>query len=143
MPSFPKPTRSLRLERHDRKLAIRAKEDAAKKAAKIRDQHACRWPRCAYRAVKQPLDAAHLDDKGMGGDHGGLSDTRCLVALCREHHQGRVSLHSKDLTIQALTPDGADGPLLFLRFAVDASDASFSGWYVVAEEVAPRIYRKD
>lgn len=67
-------------------------ELAAKRAAKERDGWRCR--RCArYRG--EDIEAAHIRNKAMGGDHGLRSSTAaCYVCLCRDCHQGPRSVHS-------------------------------------------------
>lgn len=60
------------------------------------------------------LELAHLKAKGMGGDKRALRTTTAnAVALCPAHHRGPRSLHSGHLTAQPLTPQGADGPLVW------------------------------
>ena len=135
---FPKPEKPLRLERHDRRKARVAAEDTAKRDAKRRDGRTCRWPRCEYRKVVQPLDAAHVHGKGMGGTPDGRRNVReNLMAICRLHHQGRCSLHSGDLHIEPLTPQGTDGPCAF--FSTDPDGKR----YMVAQERAIRQYERD
>ena len=85
----------------------------------------CRWPSCGSR---ESIETAHIDDKGMGGDHGERSHRSNMLRLCFDHHQGRRSLHSKDLRIEKLTEAGAEGPLLFLQ-----ADEQ-RGWLVVGCE---------
>ncbi len=76
------------------RAAIERRERAAKLAAKERDGWRCRccthweWP-----GVE--LEAAHLIDKGMGGDHGRYScEPKHFVTLCHDCHQGPRSVHS-------------------------------------------------
>lgn len=135
---FPKPSKPLRLERHERKRAHSSQEDFVKREAKRRDGRECRWPRCEYRKVVQPLDAAHIAAKGMGGTPDGRRNVReNLMAICRLHHQGRCSLHSGDLAIEPLTPQGTDGPCAF--FSTDPDGKR----YMVAQERAIRQYERD
>ena len=68
-------------------------ERAAKRAAKERDGWRCR--RCGYTSSVWPVEAAHLVDKQMGGDHGRFScERRHFVALCPPCHQGPNGIHS-------------------------------------------------
>lgn len=60
-------------------------------------------------------EAAHLVDKGMGGDHGlHSSHQRDFVTLCASCHQGPRSLHSGHLRA-VYGPLGGDGPVEFVR----------------------------
>lgn len=134
---FAKPSVPQSIVRHERKLARQAHERREKQATKARDWHKCRWPRCEYSAVGQPLEAAHVEDAGMGG-----SDERMrrdnLVTLCRLHHRtAPQSIHSGDLKIEALTGLGTDGPLSFWQRDEEGR------WYLVTEETAIGIFRKD
>lgn len=134
---FPKPGPSS-LERHKRKREHSSHEDFVKREAKRRDGRECRWPRCEYRKVVQPLDAAHIAGKGMGGTPDGRRNVReNLMAICRLHHQGPISLHSGDLAIEPLTALGTDGPCAF--FSTDPDGKR----YMVAQERAIRQYERD
>ena len=109
----PKPAKgSLLLERQGRKRAIKAHEEAEKRAVRLRDGGRCRWPGCrSDRSVR--LEVAHLDDKGMGGDHGVRTHRDRMMLLCFLCHQGPRSLHSKDKRIDTPSPYGASGPCEF------------------------------
>ncbi len=110
----PKPAKgSALLERHARKLAVKTHERQAKQAVRVRDQHRCRWPGCPYGSVSKRLEVAHLDAKGMGGDHGTRTTPDAMILLCVFHHQGPKSLHSGDCRIERMTPQGTDGPCAF------------------------------
>jgi hypothetical protein len=122
----PKPARgSLRAERKAKKNARESYEDAEKAAVRKRDGDVCRWPSCGSR---DGIQTAHLQDKGMGGDHGNRTHRTTMIRLCFDHHLGPESLHSKDLRIEPLTERGTDGPVLFLR-----ADEQ-RGWCVVHAE---------
>ena len=87
-----------------------------------------RWPGCTEWKRGMRVEAAHLDDSGMGGDPSLLRTQRPLmIRLCYEHHQGRVSLHSKDLRGVFLTDRKADGPLQFEQRDLKTK----GGWRVV------------
>jgi len=111
---FPKPP-PLRSERQAKRRTRTAAERKAKKAAKLRDRNRCRWPRCRCHFDKEPLESAHWRGKGIGGDHGLRSHSENLITLCRDRHQGYVSLHSGDLRIAPLTDETMDGPCEFYR----------------------------
>lgn len=125
----PKPCKgSALIARRDRQRAIRAHEAREKAKVRARDVR-CRWPECANcRDYKPRLEAAHLDDKGMGGDHGERTQADRMILLCFLTHQGPRSLHSGDLRIEPLTERGTDGPCMFL----EASEQH--GWRVVHVE---------
>lgn len=136
MPSFPKPSTPLVLERKQRKSAQAAVRAAALLSAKRRDGNRCRWPRCQYRQVAQPLDGAHVfQAKGMGGDPTGIrSERKHYMALCRLHHKAQ---EKHELLVEAQTPALADGPCAFLQQDDDRQP------FTVAVELAIGIYRKD
>lgn len=98
------------LERRTKQRQLDAHEKAEKAKVRKRDQ-SCRWPGCGCRALRMPLEVAHLRSKSLGGP----SDTADMMLLCRLRHQGAESLHSQDLRIEPLTPNGADGPCAFYR----------------------------
>lgn len=119
MTALPKPAKgSALLARRAKKQQTDAHERAEKAAARKRDGYRCRWPSCTYRALKLPIEVAHLTHKGMGGDPRQLRTTRDqLITLCQPHHQGGHSLHSGDLEIQPLTEAGTDGPCAFYEYS--------------------------
>ncbi len=78
-----------------------AHEMIAKAEVRIRDNYTCRVPGCDDPT--RHIEVAHLEDKGMGGDPKGLRSTPDkMLVLCREHHQGRRSVHSGHLVILPL-----------------------------------------
>lgn len=88
----------------------RAKIDA-KGAAKDRDWYFCR--RCGV-TYGFDMEAAHIDDKGMGGDHGLRSSSPSdYVTLCADCHRGSWSVHSGHVRIVCLTDKRGDGPVRF------------------------------
>jgi hypothetical protein len=125
---LPKPAKGTALlARKAQRAKLRTAEDKAKAEAKKRDGYRCRWPRCEYPRLR--VEAAHLQAKGMGGDHGTRSHRRNLMACCYLHHQGSRSLHSGDLRVQFLTREGADGACRFM-------EKQAGRWVVVGEERA-------
>jgi hypothetical protein len=108
----PKPETPLVLERHARKREHSSHEDFIKREAKRRDRMECRWPRCEFRKVVQPIDGAHVfQAKGMGGDPRHVrTERKHVMALCRLHHKAQ---EKHDLEVEPLTPDLADGPCMF------------------------------
>lgn len=112
MLTFPKRSREDgKREREQKKTEIRTFEQEQKKLVRQRDGAAyCRLvPACSE--TRGPFETAHLDDKGMGGDHGHRSTADLMVRACWFHHQGNWSLHSHDLRVEFLTPDKANGPI--------------------------------
>ena len=129
-PANPKPARgSARLERHLKRRAIEQLERHEKTKVRRRDRGRCRWPSCEHMVYRPPLEVAHLDAKGMGGDHGIRSRSDQMILLCQSHHRGSTSLHSGDLRIRPLTDRGTDGPCAFLRRAT--SHGPICGEFVV------------
>lgn len=111
----PKPAKgSAKQERIEKRAALDYAQDKAKHAAKRRDGHQCRKPGCANNLAHWRLESAHLDDKGMGGDHGLRSGERSdYVSLCFLCHQGPRSIHSGDLRMEPLTAQRGDGLVRF------------------------------
>ena len=129
---------SWREEKHARKRDRQKQEEAAKLEAKHRDGYRCRWPHCEHKHLTQPLEGAHLDGKGMGGNRDGSRNVAAnIVTLCYEHHRGRVSLHSGDLKIEPMTAAGADGPLSFWKRDPD------DRWYQTHREVGIGVAERD
>ena len=124
----PKPKKgTARKATRARRAAIERAEATAKQAAKKRDGWCCR--RCGYgyaRLGQSPwlyhyggpptLEAAHLIDKGMGGDHGRHSShPRDYVTLCHDCHQGPRGVHAGFVVMRPLTDRGGDGPVEFVN----------------------------
>ncbi len=124
-------------ERADTRAQRRSFEQSEKAKVRKRDG-GCRWPHCDCRQRGLPIETAHVNDKGMGGDHGKRSTADQMIRLCRPKHQGPVSVHSGDLKIEPLSGMGTDGPCSFWKR--DAEDGS---WFLFAEETAIGVYRKD
>ena len=104
---FPKPAKGeYRAAQIARSNAVKATEDRAKLAAKVREGYRCRVPGCTWNLQKWRLESAHLADAGMGGNPDGSrgSERRHYVAVCFQHHQGRRSMHSGDLRAVPLDP---------------------------------------
>lgn len=122
--NFKKPKGSYLIERREKRKKAKAFEEGEKRKVRTRDVR-CRWPSCEYcREFKPRLEVAHLNDKGMGGDHGLRSTADQMLLLCFLIHQGPRSLHSGDRRIEPLTERGTDGPCLFLELKE-------AGWCVV------------
>lgn len=117
--------------RAKRKASRQNAERAVKAAIRRRDGIGCRWPDCQFWKRGFRVDAAHLDDKGMGGDPKLIrTQTSTVMRICVQHHTGPESLHSGDLRIVPLTDRGADGPCQFER----RNWKSLHGWEVVGGE---------
>lgn len=135
--NFKPPRGTSRLERRDRKAAIKAHEASEKAKVVKRDgAHYCRLvPGCTE---KEWHNTAHLEDKGMGGDHGLRTDAAIMVRSCFFHHQGEWSLHSGDLWVEYLTAERANGPI-----EVWSKQPETGVPYVVGREVAVGVWEKD
>lgn len=123
-------------KRDDAKAKIRAYESEQKTLARKRDgAHYCRLvPNCDQSPV---FETAHLDDKGMGGDHGRRSSAELLIRACFAHHRGNWSLHSRDLRVEFLTDDKANGPI-----QVWGRDR-LGHWFLVGRESAVGVWERD
>lgn len=108
-------------KQHEREVA-----DAVKK----RDGYKCRWPE-AHKCRGGVLEAAHLRDKGMGGDHGIRTFTANEITFCPWiHRRGPESIHGKQLKVEPETAGaGANGPCSFWK-KDDAGE-----WFMVAREL--------
>jgi len=92
---------------------------ALRKAVFERDQYACRMPWCSvgHYGASVGLELAHLKARGMGGNPDGSRNvTSNCICCCRSHHQGPRSLHSGHIKWEALTDQGADGPMAFTYY---------------------------
>ena len=117
------------LERRQKRAAIVSHEAEEKAKVVKRDGlHTCRLvPGCRER---ERHETAHLDAKGMGGDHGIRTTADRMIRACFFHHQGAWSLHSMDLRVECLTPAGTNGPI-----EVWARDED-ERWYLLKRETA-------
>ena len=138
MISLSKPAKgTAKLERRARKAAIDAHEAAEKAKVVKRDgAHYCRlvpgW------REKEWHETAHLDNKGMGGDHSIRTTADQMIRACFFHHQGAWSLHSKDLRVEYLTDRQANGPIQVLSRRPETGEV-----YVVGTERAVGIWVMD
>lgn len=96
-------------QRKEDRLDLEAERKKKKQQARVRDGHKCRWPGCDCKRLKLRLEVSHIVPISLDGS----DETENLILLCFERHQGKPSLHSHDLEIEKLTPDGADGLLAF------------------------------
>jgi len=134
---FPKPRRgSAVLEREKKRKDIEDRQAEIIKAAKARDGYRCRWPEA--HKCRGLLEGAHIEAKGMGGDHGERTYTGNIITLCAWiHRRGPDSLEHHQLRIETETERGADGPLSFWREGKDGK------WYCVGRELAVGILCRD
>jgi len=108
----PKPGTAAKARRA-RKRKIDTAERAAKIAAKARDGYACRRCGIEFSIRASWVEAAHINGKGMGGDHGLRSSSPAdFLTLCRSCHQGPRSVHSGHVVIEC-GPARGDGPVTF------------------------------
>ncbi len=119
------------LAKRQKRAEVLSHEKAEKAAVVARDgAKFCRLvPGCRER---EKFETAHLDDKGMGGDHGHRTTADTMVRACFWHHQGRWSLHSGDLRVVYLTDAKADGPIQVWGKGEDGRE------YLVKSEGEPR-----
>jgi hypothetical protein len=124
------------LERRGKRAEIRTHEQTEKAKVVKRDgAKVCRLvPNCPE---KERFETAHLDDKGMGGDHGNRTTADRMIRSCLFHHQGVWSLHSKKLRVECLTERGTDGPI-----EVWGEDANGQP-YMVKRESAAGVLERD
>src|SRR3990167_2424297 len=85
------PKGSVWLEGRARRKAITQREEANKLKVRKRDR-ICRWPHCENCRVHKPrLEVAHLTAKGMGGDHGIVSEPDQMILIDHLTHQSGPS----------------------------------------------------
>lgn len=100
--------------RERRRNARKNAKMTVQRELRVRDGVGCRWPGCEFWQRGYRVENAHLEDSGMGGDPALIRTQRQkMIRLCIQHHQGRVSIHSKDLRVVPLTDKGTDGPCEF------------------------------
>jgi len=113
--------------RRARRATIERAERIAKDTAKGRDCWTCRRCHRSTLELLETVEAAHINGKGMGGDHGLRSALPSdYVTLCRSCHQGPRSVHSGHVVIEC-GPARGDGPVTFRE-----ADPRRVGRYVVA-----------
>lgn len=130
-PNFKPPRGYYILEREAEKAdALRVEREQKAKTRK-RDGR-CRWPE--DHVCRGELESAHIRDASLGGE----MSAQNLITLCAWiHRRGPESIHGKQLKVESLTVDGANGPLSFWR--KDAQGA----FYVVAQERAIGMVERD
>ena len=133
---IPKPERgSLILERRRKRAVIESYEKGQKAKVVKRDgEHSCRLvPRCPERTKHE---TAHVEDKGMGGDHSNRSSSANMIRSCLWHHRGNWSLHSGDIWVVSLTERGCDGPVEIWANGKD-------GPYLLKREIDCNVTERD
>lgn len=136
MLTYGKPSREDgKKQRDDAKAQIRA--DEAKEKAKVRTRDGAHYCRLVPGCDHERHETAHLNDKGMGGDHGNRSTADQMLRSCWEHHRGNWSLHSNDLRVEFLSRDGANGAIQVWGRSVNGS------WYLLGRETAVGCWERD
>lgn len=113
MIGFPKPAKGTALLARKQRRAELVSHEAREKAKVRKRDRGCRWPGCDCRKLKLRTEVAHLDAKGIGGDHGVRTTADQMIELCFIKHQGVPSLHSGDLKIEPLSAAGTNGCCAF------------------------------
>lgn len=111
------PKGSAVLERKASRAQVKKDELGVKAEVTRRDgQKVCRLdPNCPHIKVGIRAEGVHLDDKGMGGDHGVRTTRDRMLRGCFIHHQGAKSIHSGHIRVKYLTDKGTDGPIALER----------------------------
>lgn len=95
----------------ERRATRTSKEQQVMQQALRRDGRQCRVPSCAHRSKRLPIDACHMQHRGMGGDPKGTRTTLATVlALCRAHHG---EYDAGWLTVAVVNHHGANSTLDF------------------------------
>lgn len=101
---FVKPERgAYRLEQKAKRAEVEKHERHEMEAAKARDHHKCRVPRCEFKGLA--IEAAHLrsQHRGMGGNPSGdRTERKTIISLCIRHHDWYDGF---DLDIEPLNAD--------------------------------------
>lgn len=134
-----KGSKTTKVARVKKARAAKAEEDKEKAQVRKRDKR-CRFPLCGCKEFGIRCEVSHAKHKGMGGNpRGDRSKPELMMYLCEARHKGNViSIDKGTLKWEALTRDGADGPV---RWLVDMS-ALFNAsalkpkWFEVANETA-------
>lgn len=105
------------IERKENRREVEAFEGAEKRKVRLRDQ-SCRWAKATgdcycLRYKNLALHVAHIDGKGIGGDHGLRSTADNMILICSLRHEGPESLHSGHCRITPITAKGTDGACQF------------------------------
>ena len=132
------------LKRKQTQRDIRQAEKDVKAEVTRRDgQKVCRLdPNCLHVKVGIGVEGVHLDDKGMGGDHGVRTQRHLMIRGCAIHHRGAKSLHSGDLKVRYLTDKGTDGPIALERKVIefDRDHKRIERWEEFARERAIGVW---
>lgn len=154
MNPVPKPERVIdKVRRHIQRRARTSAEDAIMRRVRREDRY-CRFPLCGCGRLKLPLEVAHLEHRGMGGNPSLARTTpENLILLCRPRHRAhKFALDKKTIRCVSLTEAGARGPVRWLMDATILSDdytedlvfpsnkRGESLWAVLAEETAPHSF---
>lgn len=130
----------------ERKKLVAEEKDVKAEVARRDGQKTCRLdPDCPHVKVGIRVEGVHLDDKGMGGDHGVRTVRNRMLRGCFIHHQGAKSLHSGHLRVKFLTDKGTDGPIALLRPKVEItlnSRIKKTVWVEFARETAIGIWER-
>lgn len=115
----PKPVKRSTLKRRKKR---EKNENIAivREAVMARDRFECRLTvllrrmLCFDVAYRRPLELAHIDARGMGGNPDLSRDTtENTISVFDRVHQGAFSMHSGHVKVRPLTDKGANGPLCF------------------------------
>lgn len=122
-----------KVERRNTKLALATAERRNKEKVRSRDK-GCRFPLCGCKKFRRQTHVSHATHKGMGGDPTGERSLQSgMVLLCPfRHTENRYSIDRGTLKWEALTDDGAKGPIAWFM----ATGFSDKPWLCLAHETA-------
>jgi hypothetical protein len=145
--SFWKPAKgTATLERQEKRQDIKKHERDVKEAVTKRDgKKVCRLdPNCPYVRKGIAIEGVHLDDKGMGGDHGVRTSVELMVRGCALHHRGPDSLHQGTRRVKYLTAAKANGLIALERNEthIDRKTGTVTKiWVEFAREIAINVWK--
>lgn len=144
-PGFPrfKAHRNLKVARATKRKQRAGDERVEKAKVRQRDRY-CRFPLCGCQKLGLALEVSHSRHKGAGGDPTGQrSQADWMVYLCcGRHRTNKFAVDQGTLRWCALSPEGADGAILWQAHVMSFSShvPAVMGWVTLATETAPHVF---
>lgn len=115
MTNFKPAKGTAKADRRARTRLARKRERDGKAAVRKRDG-ACRFPLCGCYKHRYALHVSHQKHKGMGGNPAGdRSVAELMIRVCIKRHRESVySIDRGGISWEALSADGANGPIRWL-----------------------------
>lgn len=144
-PNFKAP-KSRKVVRGLKRKKVKAAEDAEMQKVRRRDKY-CRFPLCGCKKFGLRLEVSHKKHRGMGGNPK-LDRTTPdqMILLCSARHQeNRIAVDRGTLHWQALTTQGANGPVAWMLDIRDLPEIRTGrlidyNEIVLARETSPHVF---